>query len=335
MFDNGTGTIAKSNSIDARSNAGPISRVESRELSTLGLLPALDPVFPLVLAVTDDDLAGAAIRVTAALAKGKGAVPTVVRAFGEDRDTEVMVSAFVGAVAENSLSPEYRSEQLSSLQKQVASVTGQVPWRWEVAEQHPIEAIIEQATHLRAGLIVMGLARHGVLRRAVSRDVLRGVAGATRIPVLAVRPELGGLPRRVVVAVDFGEASIRAAGLARHMLAEDGEMFLVHVMADDSGRISRRISPLHKHGAERITSELESVIRDLAPSPGMTLRPVVVDGDVQLSITGAAQRYEADMIAVGSDHHSPLDRLLAGSVSMGLAHSARWSMLVVPSRHHE
>ena len=333
MFDNSTGTIE--NSGDRSVSTGAPDRVSSSDLSALGLLPALDPVFPLLLAITDDDLAGSAIRVTAALARSKGAVPTVVRAFGEDRDSEVVVSAFVGAVPENSLSPEYRSEQLTSLQSQVTAVAGPVQWRWEIAERHPIEAIIEQATRLRAGLIVVGLARHGALRRAVSRDVLRGVAGATRTPVLAVRPELTGLPRRVVVAVDFGEASIRAASLARHILADDGEMYLVHVMPDGADQVSHRISPLHKHGADRIEAELEAVIRDLAPTPGMTLRPVVLDGDVQLSIRGAAQRYDADMIALGSDRHSPLDRLLAGSVSMGLAHTARWSTLVVPSRHDD
>ena len=87
------------------------------------------------------------------------------------------------------------------------------------------------------------------------------------------------------MAIDFSEGSIHAVKLARHLLADGGEMYLLYVAAD-----------------------------------------------IQLSIEGCAQRVGADLLAVGSDYHSPLSRLFAGSVSMGLAHSARWSTLVVPSR---
>lgn len=299
------------------------------------LPPALDTVFPLLLAIADDELAAAAIRVTLALAHTKGAVPTVMRALGEGREAEAVVSPFVGAVMEECLSPEYRNECRDSLQKQVDSVAGRVRWRYEIADQSPTDAVIEQARQLRAGLIVMGLRHHGVLQRALSRDMLREVVMATRVPVLAVRPELGGLPKRVVVAVDFGVASIRAARLARHLLADDGTMYLVHVATGASDSVSRRINPLSGHSNQNMRAELDSLIEDLSPLPGMMMTSIVIDSDVQLSIEGYAQRVDADLLAVGSDQHSFIDRLLSGSVSMGLAHTARWSTLVVPCLHDE
>lgn len=258
-----------------------------------------------------------------------------MRALGEGREAEAVVSPFVGAVMEECLSPEYRNECRDSLQKQVDSVAGRVRWRYEIADQSPTDAVIEQARQLRAGLIVMGLRHHGVLQRALSRDMLREVVMATRVPVLAVRPELGGLPKRVVVAVDFGVASIRAARLVRHLLADDGTMYLVHVATGASDSVSRRINPLSGHSNQNMRAELDSLIEDLSPLPGMMMTSIVIDSDVQLSIEGYAQRVDADLLAVGSDQHSFVDRLLSGSVSMGLAHTARWSTLVVPCLHDE
>lgn len=307
----------------------------SNDLSGRRLRPALDSVFPLLLAIADDEVAAAAVRVTLALSRTRGAVPTVIRALGSGRADDAVVAPFVGAVMEESLSPEYRNECRDSLQRQVTSVAGEVPWRFEIADQSPIEVITDRARQLRPGLIVMGLRRHGVLQRALSRDVLREVVRATRVPVLAVRPQLGELPRRAVVAVDFGEASIRAANLARHILADDGTMYVVHVATATSGSEARELSPFYGKDARRIGAELDRLIEDLSPSPGMTITPIVLGVDVQLSVEGCARRVGADLLAVGSDHHSHLDRLVHGSVSMGLAHTARWSTLVVPSHHDD
>lgn len=299
------------------------------------LPPALDSVFPLLLAVADDELAAAAIRATSVLARSRGAVPTVVQALGVDYGAEDAIAPFVGTIVEASLTPEYRNECRYALQKHVSAVVGNVQWRFEVDGRPPAEGIAEVARQLRPDLIVMGLRHHSVLRRVVSRELLRSVVRATRIPVLAVRPEFSGLPRRIVVAVDFGEASIRAARMARHLLADDGELHIVHVATDRADASSARTSPFRGRATDRVREELDRLIEDLSPSPGMTMTPVALEGDVVLSIEGCAERVRADLVAVGSDHHSPLDRLLSGSVSMAIARTARWSMLVAPSRRAE
>lgn len=299
------------------------------------LPPALDSVFPLLLALADDELAGAAIRATSVLARSRGAVPTVIQTLGVDREAEDAIAPFVGTIVEASLTPEYRNECRYSLQKRVSAVVGNVQWRFEVDGRPPAEGIAELARQLEPGLIVMGLRHHSLLRRVVSRELLRAVVRATRTPVLAVRPEFSGLPRRVVVAVDFGEASIRAARMARHLLADDGELHIVHVASDRSEASSARVSPFRGRARNWAREELDRLIEDLSPSPGMTVTPMALEGDVVLSIQGCAERVEAELVAVGSDHHSPLERLLSGSVSMAIAHTARWSMLVAPSRRAE
>jgi len=294
--------------------------------------PALTQVFPLLLALGDDELAVPAIRVTLALARKKGAIPTVIQALGADREAEDVMAPFVGAVVEELLSPEYRSERRAALQKLVASIAGDVPWRLEVDDRSAGEAVTEAARQMQPSLIVMGLGQQGLVHRVFSRYLLRYMVRGSMLPVLAVRPELTELPRRIVVAVDFGDASIHAARMARQLLADGGEMRLVYVAKDHSS-VKQDNGP---EGASRvkrsIQERLDQLAEYLSPEPGMKIVSEQLAGDVVLSIKGCAERTGADLIAVGSDHHSPLDRVLTGSVSMALAHTARWSMLIVPGR---
>lgn len=309
---------------------------EPHRLSRRGLWPALDAVFPLLLAITDDDRAASAIGVTRELARAHGAIPTVLRALGSDHDVEVPIQPFAGYVAEGALSPEYRNETRELLQQQVFDVAGDVRWQFEVADESPLDAIVNHARQSAAGLIVIGLRRHGVVHRVVVGDLLRSVVRSAGVPVLAVRPDLDALPRRVVVAVDFGEASVRAASIARHILADDGEMHLVHVVPALTHLDHSTVGLTGAGTFTRALRDLTSMIEDLRPGPGMTICSHVIEGEREAAIDGFAERVRADLLAVGSDEHPLLDRLVNRSVSMGLARTGRWSMLVVPagSRSH-
>ena len=277
----------------------------------------LEATFPLLLALASDEPAVAAIRLTQALAQSKGALPTVVRALGEVRAAEASVAPLAGVVVEEYLGPEYLAECRRVLEQQVTSVAGTVDWPIEVCDDAPVEAIVDEALVLRAGLIVMGLRRHGVLRRMITRDLLAEVVRVSRVPVLAVRPELTGLPRRVVAAIDFSDASIRAAFMARRLLADDGKLFLVHVTPVNS---------------DAVRAKLDQIIAELRLSPEMTASSIQLHGDVQSAIEGCALAVGADLLAVGSEEHTLLDQLTVGRMSMKLAHSARWSTLIVPNR---
>jgi nucleotide-binding universal stress UspA family protein len=305
---------------------------EFHGITRRGLRPALDAVFPLLLAITDDERASPAIRMTRVLTRTHGAIPTVLRALGSDRETEVLVQPFAGYVTEGALSPEYRDESRERLQQQVADVTGDVRWQFEIADESPVEAIVKHARQLRAGLIVIGLRRHGVMHRVVAGDLLRSVVRMAGVPVLAVRPDLVALPRRVVVAVDFGEASVRAASMARHILADDGEMHLVHVVTDSMHQDGPLARTAGAGPFTRAMRDLASMVDDLRPESGMTITSHVIEGEREAAIDGFAERVRADLLAVGSDEHPLLDRLVNRSVSMGLARTAHRSMLVVPAR---
>jgi len=300
--------------------------------------PALDPVFPLLAAVADDDRAAAVIRTAATLARRRGAMPTVLRARGAEPDVGVTIPPSMSVVTEDLRSPDYSDESRASLRRLVADVAGEVQWRVETVQMPPLDAIVEQSRQMSAELIVMGLRRRGVLNEALSRDLLHAVVRSTQLPVLAVTPRLCELPRRIVVGIDFGEASIRAAAIARHLLAPDGEMHLIHVSPAYSDSTDQWLGIIHSRGTSWLRQELNYLIENLCPTSGMRFTPVVVDGDVTLSIDGCARRVNADLVAVGSDPRSQVGQVTGSvsgvsSVSIEIAHKARWSMLIVPARN--
>ena len=272
--------------------------------------------FPLLLALADDETAAAAIRLTASLARSKGAVPTVLRALGDVRPAHATLAPFAGSVPEESLDSNDVDRCRNALRAHITEVAGPVEWSLEVNDRAPIDAIIEKVQSLRAGLIVMGLRSHGVLRRVISRDLLAEVLRAARVPVLAVRPDFTSLPKRVVVAIDFGAASIRAAHVAHDLLAENGSMALVHVAPRNSPESRAR---------------LECLADALAPASGTTITSALLHGDIQSSIERFAQATNADLLAMGSGNHGLLDRVANGHIAMQLAHTARWSTLIVPA----
>jgi nucleotide-binding universal stress UspA family protein len=63
----------------------------------------------------------------------------------------------------------------------------------------------------------------------------------------------------------------------------------------------------------------------------MTMTTILLHGDILGSIERFAQAMSADLLAFGSGQHTLLERLAEPRISMQLAHTARWSTLIVPA----
>jgi nucleotide-binding universal stress UspA family protein len=77
--------------------------------------------------------------------------------------------------------------------------------------------------------------------------------------------------------------------------------------------------------------ELVASIAEVAEAEGVHCSTVTVDGQVVEEICSKASEYDAQLIVVGSHGWGAARRLLSGSVSTGLVHSAPCPVLVVRS----
>jgi len=288
------------------------------------------PSFPVLLAITDDDLAPAATALVHALHERRGASPSVLYVI-EVGPSIPEAAAVAVSLQEELNNPRSRAKQEAEM-RSVLHIDSGAPAAWPFSIDVGIVAgsIIAQAQRADADMVVMGLARHATIGRAMGRDTVREVMALGGVPVLAVRPQLVTLPRRVVVAVDFSQASIRAAHLARRLVDEHGSMHLLFVepaFLDNKSESTEGMRLIQARGVEAAFAQLVS---ELKPSAGMTIATIVRRGNAMAEISRFCEELGPDLVAVGSQRHRFLDRLLLGSVARSVAADGRWSTLVTP-----
>lgn len=187
------------------------------------------------------------------------------------------------------------------------------------------DVIARESEAMRCGLIVMGL-RPPVMRPG-GDDTTMLVMRRAVAPVLAVAPGLCGLPRRVIVAMDFSRASLHAAHAALGLLADGAQVTLVNVQPD-LGLIADASSEYSTIYAQGVGPSLARLRHSLDAPPGVTLDSVILRGDPLTELLALAERTGADLIAAGTRRQPTNDHMAVGGVTTGLVRDARFSLLV-------
>jgi nucleotide-binding universal stress UspA family protein len=284
--------------------------------------------FKLLLAIENDDNARAAIRVTDALT-ARGAMPSVIRA------TEVMVPVAgtpdsMVFYAEAVLGEDFHQTQEQTLRALIESTTGRAQsWSVKSVIGDPAVCITEEAEAQNAALLVMGIHHHGAFEQAIGENTATRVMGRAAVPVLGVRPALSGLPRRIMVPTDFGNASREAAHLAANLADPGGCVVLVHaslpmplVEEGDEGA-----ALIQREGIEHAFLHLTD---EISEGKSIQVETVSRTGDAGAQLMAAAALISPDLITIASQRHSLITRLILGSVTRKLVREGSWSMLITP-----
>lgn len=286
-----------------------------------------DTSFNLLLAIENDDNAPAAIRVTDALI-ARGAVPSVVRA------TDLMIPVpgtpdsmvfYASAV----LGEDFHETQVHSVRELIKNTIGDRQWPVASLTGDPVTCITDEAEAEGSELLVMGIHQHGAFEQAIGDNTATRVMGHAAVPVLGVRPGLSGLPRKIMVPTDFGDASREAAHLAANLADPGGSVVLVHasipttfIEEGDEGA-----ALIQREGIEHAFLHLTDEI-----SKGKSIRVETVSraGDAIAQVMAAAALISPDLIAMASQRHSLITRLILGSVTRKVVREGHWPMLITP-----
>jgi len=291
------------------------------------------PAFPLLVALADDPCGDATLAMARALVRDRGASPTVVTVVELGGGTEIGAAALLDTLEQD---PEFHDVHVRALRRRFADAGGVLEqWPITVHAGDSTAGILEVASEIQPELIVMGLGRHGRLARATGEDTVHEVMRAGVAPVLAVPPSATPpeprLPARVLVAMDFSAASIRAAHVARHLMGDRGTMHLAHVRFPLLEHDGERYEGLEVVQTAGVQAAFEAVSRELT-TEGIAVTSTVVEGDAATSLLALAATLQPDLIAIGSQRHHWLERLLLGSVARAVADDGRWPVLVTPPR---
>jgi nucleotide-binding universal stress UspA family protein len=287
-----------------------------------------DVAYQLLLAIENDDIAPAAIRLTDALAV-RGAVPHVLR-------TLELMTPVAGVpetpilYAQAALGPDFYEEQRQTIASTIRTVLGaDRKWPIKSVVGDPASAIIDEAEAENAELLVMGIHHHGAFAQALGENTATRVMSKAVMPVVGVRSTSIGLPRRILVATDFGNASVEAAHLAANLVHPDGVVILVHATlpvpvieeGDEGAALVQR---------EGIAQAFLHLSSEISKDRKIRVETVTRSGDAAAQLLAAAEEIAPDMIAIASQRHHLLTRLILGSVSRKLVREGRWSMLITP-----
>ncbi len=284
--------------------------------------------FKLLLAIENDDNAATAIRVADALT-ARGAMPSVISAAEPMMPAPGTPDSMV-LHAEAASGEDFHYHRRRSLQALIAAATGQdKDWPITSVVGEPSLCIVAEAEAQHSELIVMGIHQHGAFEQAIGENTATSVMGRAAAPVLGVRPALSGLPRRIMIATDFGDASREAAHLAANLAEPGGRVLLVHVKlpvpvveeGDEGAALVQREGI--EHAFLHLTDEI---------SEGKSIRVETVSrtGNAGAQLMAAASLISPDLIVIASQRHHLITRLMLGSVSRKLVREGCWPMLLTP-----
>jgi len=279
----------------------------------------------LLIAGRDDDMSGA-LRVAELLARRDRVSAHVVVPVSPLPST---VSLLTGIDAD-ALNEALRQEQLTRVRQRVHQTVGRSAHFGVSAELGSAARAVGATARARdAALILVSLGAPGAPERAATEDAALLETRTAGVPVLAIPNDHHALPRRALVAMDFGKASVRAARAALLMLADNGTLALAHVEPDLDFR------EMGKEGlgaiyAEGVGALFRRLVQLLGATGDIEVETTVVRGNPASALLELASRDAYDLIAAGSRSAPWPDLDPAGSVSAALLRGAECAVLIAP-----
>jgi nucleotide-binding universal stress UspA family protein len=224
----------------------------------------------------------------------------------------------------------HRQQERSVRAELSGALDESIEWPVRIRLGTPATAIVQEAQHLGAALIVVGLRRHGRLDRAVHDETALNVMRAAACPVLGVVADATDLPRRILAAVDFSQGSLIALAAGRAVAGEGATFVLAYVKPMSGFLTDEGQARIHDMG---VKAGFASLAQEMA-EVGVSFDHVVLHNASPQTPGEALLEYAdevgSDLITAGSVQHSRLDRWMVGSVSAELVRNGRRSVLVVP-----
>jgi len=224
-----------------------------------------------------------------------------------------------------------RDEVAANLRSRLAEHPTTLPTRVEVIEGAPGSSVARAAAARHASTIVIGTGHHGRLGRFLYGERALDVVRSADCSVLVVPPDAQPPIDRAVVAVDFSQASVRAALAAIDAVGESGHVVLVHVERAPRHFDGRAIGI--EEECERRTRSMFSRFLDAMPDSARgRLDCLLLRGDPVGALVRYVEEHDVQLLACGRRRHSLVERMLVGSVSTALIRGASSCVLVAPEQ---
>lgn len=202
-----------------------------------------------------------------------------------------------------------------------------------VLEGNPASEIAATAEKLDAQLLVMGVHNRRGLQRLLG-STTHATLNTTHCNVLAIHPESGDQAyENVLIAVDTGapmttvlDDAAKFTNAAKvKILSVIPPLTRAFAGPDAGAALSWSFAEL----TEEIKQQTQTKVDAAAQASGFNAQSVELHiGDPKSEILAAAKTFEADLIVMGSNNRSAINRLLIGSTSQGVLNRTPCDVLI-------
>lgn len=218
----------------------------------------------------------------------------------------------------------------AAIRDAIGPLNERAEWTRQVVIGRPGEAIALAAERRCAELIVVGGTQRGAVERFIGAETTLQVIRASSVPVLVVSGEMNK-PATVVVAIDFGPASTRAAAVALALLGDSGTLYLVYVEEPVEISTDGWVMPETEAYPGKMVVLFRRIVDKLCPPSGVVVETVMLYGSPVAAIEEFCERVGADLLATGTHRRNVVARSLLGSVSTGLVRKGSRPIVVAPA----
>ncbi len=215
----------------------------------------------------------------------------------------------------------------------LADLPLECPAALHVVRGRPFVEIIRASRSLDAGLVVVGALAESAVRGFVLGSTAERLIRKGDRPVLVVKNPTWRLWRRVLVASDCSETSLRAARLALS-LRPDAQMTLLHVVEPQPEARLRRfgatepeLRDLREEALQAGRQALDRFRAQLPPEARIDL--LVQQGSAVNTIPDVARELRVGLVALGTHGRSGASHMLLGSVAESVVREAPCDTLTV------
>jgi len=181
----------------------------------------------------------------------------------------------------------------------------------------PFATILEEATHCKTDLVVVGQPGKRGLKELFIGTTAERVARFSDEPVLMVVQHPNGGYKRVLVAMDFSQGAKRALEWAWR-IAPDAVIRIVHAWQSPLMKFSTKDAAEFEAAKERLRAQEErqirAVVEQIAP-PGRPQHIEMIEGSPHAVIRDEIGAFNADLLAMGTHSRSRLKTAMVGSLA--------------------
>lgn len=277
------------------------------------------------LSGTCDDI----VRTGAAIARATGATPWLVHVYSSPHSS----SELFGPVDSKWLD-ELTAASRSRLEQQAQRTGLSALPKFKPSHIHlgmgsTFGEIASLAHRVKADLIVIGSSEGGALHRILVGSTADGVVRQASCPVLVVHSASNFPPTRVEIPVDLSPISANALRQGMDFLSRLG----VGLACTEALFV---LNPLEVSGSLQFTPSqierfaLEELHRFLKSNGASSLLSAVRSGYPGEEIPAVLAERGADLVILGTHGRRGFERLMVGSVALGVMHRATCNLLIVP-----